>query len=864
MTENNRASGAAVDLEDMVASSDSGARKPAGMPGKLLVGIAAIWSLFQLWIASPLPYILGFGVFNATQSRSIHLAFALFLAYMAYPALKRSPRGRIPIQDWVLASVAAFCGAYMFLFYEGLSARPGAPLLQDVVIGVTGILLLLEATRRALGPPLMIVASVFLIYSLAGPYMPGLLAHGGVSLYGLVNHQWLTTQGVFGIALGVSTSFVFLFVLFGALLDKAGAGNYFIKVAFSMLGHYKGGPAKAAVVASGMTGLISGSSIANTVTTGTFTIPMMKRVGFPSEKAGAVEVASSVNGQIMPPVMGAAAFLMVEYVGISYVEVIKHAFLPALISYIALIYIVHLEALKANMQGLESSNPPKPLVSKVVGFLGGLLLMMITALAVYYGLGWLKPVLGGAAPWVIAAGLAVIYIALLKMAAAYPELELDDPNEPVIKLPQTRPTVMVGLQYILPVIVLIWCLMVERLSPGLSAFWATVFMIFIMLTQRPVTAIFRGKGDMQADLREGAMDLWNGLVTGARNMIGIGIATATAGIIVGAVSQTGVGLVLADVVETISMGNLMLILFFTAILSLILGMGLPTTANYIVVSALLAPVIIQLGQQNGLIVPLIAVHLFVFYFGIMADVTPPVGLASFAAAAVSGGDPIRTGFQAFYYSLRTAALPFLFIFNTDLLLIDVTWLQGIMIFIISTIAMLIFAAATQGFMITRNRWYESILLLLVAFALFRPGFFMDMLHDPYRSVPPSEFVQAMGNVDEGSTLRVQIEGLDDFGDPMTTYMQVPVPEGETGQQRLDNLGLMLLFEDDRAIVDMVTYGSQASDIGFDFDQEIIEVLAPVERWTKELMWMPAFVVFGLVVVLQRRRRSKADAQTATA
>ena len=864
MTESNRATDPAVDLEDMVASSDSGARKPAGMSGKLLVSIAAIWSLFQLWIASPLPYMLGFGVFNATQARSIHLAFALFLAYMAYPALKRSPRDRIPLQDWVLASVAAFCGAYMFLFYEGLSARPGAPLLQDVIIGVTGILLLLEATRRALGPPLMIVASVFLFYSLAGPYMPGLLAHGGVSLYGLINHQWLTTQGVFGIALGVSTSFVFLFVLFGALLDKAGAGNYFIKVAFSMLGHYKGGPAKAAVVASGMTGLISGSSIANTVTTGTFTIPMMKRVGFPAEKAGAVEVASSVNGQIMPPVMGAAAFLMVEYVGISYVDVIKHAFLPALISYIALIYIVHLEALKANMQGLQSSNPPKPLVRKVIGFLGGLLLMMITALAVYYGLGWLKPVLGSAAPWVIAACLAVIYVALLKMAAAYPELALDDPNEPVITLPQTRPTVMVGLQYILPVIVLIWCLMVERLSPGLSAFWATVFMIFIMLTQRPITAIFRGKGDMQADLREGAMDLWNGLVTGARNMIGIGIATATAGIIVGAVSQTGVGLVLADVVETISMGNLMLILFFTAILSLILGMGLPTTANYIVVSALLAPVIIQLGQQNGLIVPLIAVHLFVFYFGIMADVTPPVGLASFAAAAVSGGDPIRTGFQAFYYSLRTAALPFLFIFNTDLLLIDVTWLQGIMIFIISTIAMLIFAAATQGFMITRNRWYESLLLLLVAFALFRPGFFMDMVHDPYRSVSPSAFVQALGNVDEDSTLRVQIEGLDDFGDPLTTYMQVPVPEGETGQERLDNLGLMLIFEDDRAIVDMVTYGSQASDIGFDFDQEIIEVLAPVDRWTKELMWIPAFMVFGCVVLLQRRRRAKSDAQAAMA
>ena len=864
MTEDkNRPSGAGGDLEDMVASSDTGARKPAGMPGKLLVSIAAAWSLFQLWIASPVPFVLGFGVFSATEARSIHLAFALFLAYMAYPALKRSPRDRVPIQDWVLAAAAAFCGAYMFMFYEQLSQRPGAPILQDVIIGIAGILLLLEATRRALGPPLMIVASVFLLYSLAGPWMPGILSHGGVSLFGLINHQWLTTQGVFGIALGVSTSFVFLFVLFGALLDKAGAGNYFIKVAFSLLGHYRGGPAKAAVVASAMTGLISGSSIANVVTTGTFTVPMMKRVGFSAEKAGAVEVASSVNGQIMPPVMGAAAFLMVEYVGISYVEVIKHAFLPALISYIALVYIVHLEALKANMKGLQSSNPPKPLVNKVIGFLGGLLLMMVTALAVYYGLGWLKPVLGEATPWVVAVGLTVIYIALLKLAAGYPELELDDPNEPIYSLPQTKPTVLVGLQYILPVIVLVWCLMVERLSPGLSAFWATVFMIFIILTQRPITSIFRGRSDMRADLREGAMDLWNGLVTGARNMIGIGIATATAGIIVGAVSQTGVGLVLAEVVETLAMGNLMLILLLTAVLSLILGMGLPTTANYIVVSALLAPVIVNLGAENGLLVPLIAVHLFVFYFGIMADVTPPVGLASFAAAAVSGGDPIRTGFQAFYYSLRTAALPFLFIFNTDLLLIDVTFLQGVLIFVVSTIAMLIFAAATQGFMITRNRWYESIVLLLIAFTLFRPGFWMDMIHDPYESIPPAQFVEALGGVDEDSTLRLQIAGLDDYGDPMTTYMTLPVPEGETGQERLDNLGMELFIEDGTAIVDMVTYGSQAAELGFDFDQEIIEVLAPVDRWTKELMWIPAFLLFGLIVLMQRRRRDNTQA-TATA
>jgi hypothetical protein len=339
-------------------------------------------------------------------------------------------------------------------------------------------------------------------------------------------------------------------------------------------------------------------------------------------------------------------------------------------------------------------------------------------------------------------------------------------------------------------------------------------------------------------------------------MIGIGIATAAAGIVVGAVSQTGVGNLLADVVETLAMGNLMLILLLTAVLSLILGMGLPTTANYIVVAALMAPVVVTLGQQNGLLVPLIAVHLFVFYFGIMADVTPPVGLASFAAAAVSGGDPIRTGFQAFYYSMRTAALPFLFIFNTDLLLIDVTVIQGILIFIVSTIAMLIFAAATQGYMLTRSRWYETLLLLLVAFTLFRPGYWMDKIHDPYQTVAPAEFAEALMRADQGSHLRVQISGEDAVGDPLVTYRLVPVPGGQTAVERMQNLGLELYMDADRAFVDMVEFGSLAADIGFDFDQEIVEVSAPVDRWAKEWVWVPGFMLFGLVYWLQRRRHAR--------
>lgn len=843
-----------LSTEELIAQ-EVGARMPEGSMAKLIAGLALLWSLFQLWIASPLPFMLRVGVFNNTEARAIHLAFALLLAFLAYPAFKKSPRDRVPLLDIALGLIAAASAGYLFVAYEQLAQRPGNLTTMDLLTACIGIPLLLEATRRALGPALAVIALVFLAYSLAGPYMPGMLAHRGVSFTALANHQWITTEGVFGIALGVSTSFVFLFVLFGALLERAGAGHYFIQLAFSMLGHFRGGPAKAAVVASGMTGLISGSSIANVVTTGTFTIPMMKRTGFSSEKAGAVEVASSVNGQIMPPVMGAAAFLMVEYVGIPYVEVIKHAFLPALISYIALVYIVHLESLKLGLTALPRANVAKPWMQRLIGFAFGVALISGLSLAVYYGLGWLKPALGDAAIWVIGALLVVVYLGLLKVAASNPPLPPEDPDAPLEKLPETRPVLLSGLHFLLPVVVLVWCLMVERLSPGLSAFWGSVILVIILLTQRPLLSwMRRDAAHRDGTFMDGMVDLREGLIAGARNMIGIGIATAAAGIIVGAVSQTGVGLVLADLVELLSMGNLMLMLLLTAFLSLILGMGLPTTANYIVVSSLLAPVVVALGQQSGLIVPLIAVHLFVFYFGIMADVTPPVGLASFAAAAVSKGDPIKTGVVAFYYSLRTAALPFLFIFNTDLLLIGVDFWHGVVIFIIATLAMLIFAAGTQGYFLVRSRWYESILLLLIAFTLFRPGFWMDILHDPYRDIPPTQLAQALGAVEEDSQLRLRIRGEDAVGDMREFSLLVAIPDGETGEEKLDKLGLMTYEEDGKVLIDSVTFGSPAAELGLQFDQEILAVRAPTERWAKEWMWLPALMLFGLVVWLQRRRQ----------
>lgn len=844
-----------LSTEELIAQ-DVGARLPEGLMARVIAALALLWSLFQLWIASPLPFVFGIGVFNDTETRSIHLAFALLLAFLAYPAFKRSPRSYVPVSDLALGLLAAASAAYLFIFYQQLAQRPGSLTTLDLVTACVGIPLLLEATRRALGPPLAVIALIFLIYSLAGPWMPGLLEHRGVSFTALANHQWITTEGVFGIALGVSTSFVFLFVLFGALLERAGAGHYFIQLAFSMLGHMRGGPAKAAVVSSALTGMISGSSIANVVTTGTFTIPMMKKVGFSREKAGAVEVASSVNGQIMPPVMGAAAFLMVEYVGMPYVEIIKHAVLPATISYIALLYIVHLEALKQGMQPI-GSRAHKPWLLRLTGFAFGAALISGLSLAVYYGLGWLKPALGDYALPVIGVLLALVYLGLLKVAASNPPLPPEDPDKPLEELPQTRAVLLSGLHFLLPVVVLVWCLMIERLSPGLSAFWAAVMLILILVTQRPLLNWLRHDGQHQhGTFLDGLVDLREGLTAGARNMIGIGIATAAAGIIVGAVSQTGVGLVLADVVEMLSMGNLLLMLLLVAVFSLVLGMGLPTTANYIVVSSLLAPVVVALGQQNGLIVPLIAVHLFVFYFGIMADVTPPVGLASFAAAAVSKGDPIRTGIQAFYYSLRTAALPFLFIFNTDLLLMNVSFAQGVAVFAIATVAMLLFAAATQGYFLVRSRWYESLLLLLAAFTLFRPGFWMDLAHDPYREHAPAELVQVLGEVEENSQLRVRILGEDAVGDPREFTVLLPVPAGQSGEQRLEALGLSLYEEEGRVLIDSVAFGSPIAELGLDFDQQILRVLAPTERLAKEWMWIPGFMVFALVVLLQRRRQPK--------
>ena len=618
----------------------------------IISAIAMMWSLFQLYIViEPI---------NSTISRSIHLSFALTLAFMIYPMMRKKYfLTKIRWFGYTFAALGLGTASYIAVNYEAISLRPGDYLMIDIVVALLGIVILLEAGRRVLGFALSVIAIVFLSYDVLGPYMPELIIHKGASLNKLAGHMFLTTEGIFGVPLGVSTGFVFLFVLFGSLLDKAGAGEYFINLAFAMLGKFRGGPAKASVVASGFTGIMSGSSIANTVTTGTFTIPLMKRTGFRPEQAGAVEVAASTNGQLMPPVMGAAAFIIAEFLGMAYTDVIYSAFIPAFVSYFALFYIVHLEALKLGLKGMSKEDIP-------------------------------------------------------------PKLQ----------------TFLQGAHYLVPIFFLLYTLMVLRESAASAAFNAIMLLMLLMVVQHPFRAILAKEKLTREIWLSGFVDILAGMIAGAKNMIPIAVATALAGIVVGSITLTGLGQVLLEVIETLSGGNIFIILGLAALISLILGMGLPTTANYIVMASLTAPVILILAQDNGFIIPAIAAHLFVFYFGILADDTPPVGLAAYAAAGIAKSDPIKTGIQGFKYDIRTAILPFMFFFNPELLLISGVdelnpsnpqgwvWITDIweiaIIFSTAFIGMMAFSCFTQGYFITRTNIIERFMFLGIVPFMFLP------------------------------------------------------------------------------------------------------------------------------------------------
>ncbi len=633
-----------LEIAKKMAEEEEGvARRPVGPTKWVIPTIGVIWSLFQLSIAS-------WWILDTVFMRSIHLGFALLIVFLNYPVLKEprfglkflSIKNRIPPWDFLIAIIACFSAVYIAVDYAGINERYGAPITRDLVVGLILLLMLLEASRRVIGPALSVIASFFCLYAFFGPYMPDIIAFKGVSISRFMGQITMSTEGIYGIPLDVSATIVFLFVLFGAMLEKAGAGHYFIQLALSILGGFKGGPAKAAIMGSGLTGLVSGSSIANIVTTGTFTIPLMKKVGYPAKKAAAVEVAASTDGQLAPPIMGAAAFIIAEYVNVPYVEVIKAAAIPAFASYAALFYITHIEASKLGLEGL-----------------------------------------------------------------------------PRDELPSFFRTLIGGIHYLVPIGMLLYELIIVRHSPELAAFNAIWVMAIIMLLQNPVKA-YLNKDPIVPAFKESIVQIFSALATGARNMCSVALATAAAGIIVGVVAM-GLGGLITEVIDVLSGGNIFLLLVITAVASLIIGMGLPTTATYIVMASLTAPVIVEVGGYMDFIVPLMAAHLFCFYFGILADDTPPVGLAAYAAAAIAKSPPIPTGLQGFMYDIRTAILPFMFIFNSDLILHNInSWAQGLLIFVMACVGNFAFASATQGWFVARNKFYEIPIFLFVTLNLMRP------------------------------------------------------------------------------------------------------------------------------------------------
>ena len=731
-------------VKDKINEDLSPTKNLKGLHLKVVAAIAIIWSLFQLWYASPFPFIFNFGMFKGLPARAIHLGFALTLAFLIYPFVKGK---KISVFDILISFVGAFSCFYIYFFYDQLVDRGGVllsisignnfDLPIELIIGSLGILILLEATRRAIGLPLVIIAICFLLFSYFGRYAPEIISHGGLSLNRLVGFQWLDQEAIFGIPIGVSVDFIFLFVLFGALLETAGGGKYFLDLAFAMVGKMRGGPAKAAILGSGMTGLISGSSIANTVTTGTFTIPIMKKTGFSKEKAGAIEVSSSVNGQIMPPVMGAAAFVMASFIGVTYFEVVKHAFLPAIISYIALFYISHLEALKLNLKGMEDAD-----------------------------------------------------------------------------VPNLKKTFLSGLHFLIPIFVLIYMLVYLRFTASYSIFYATVSLILVNLVYLLI------KNSFSKD----ALKIWFnqtivGFEKGALNMVGVGIAIATAGIIVGAVGSTGLSTNLIIVIESIAKDNVTILLFLTIILCLLLGMGLPTTANYVVVASLMATVLVDVGNASGFIFPLIAVHLFVFYFGLMADVTPPVGLASYAAAAISGGDPLKTGLQAFWYSLRTGILPIVFLFNHELLLIGIENIWHALVVIITSLAgILVFTSATQGWFINKLKWYEIIVFLIISISLLSPEFVLNKFYPKYNYQDINNINSVI--LDPKKEVRFKVTRPSLYGDRYKLF----VIDKNTFEEEynLEDYGINLVKENNKIIVDNLKWNGQAKKSGFEMGDYISE------------------------------------------
>lgn len=601
----------------------AGKRALSGSMATLLTIVAISMSLFHLYTA-------GYMVFTAMVQRSIHLCFALTLIFLLYPAMAKSPRKKVPLTDWAFILLSVISCLYITMNWEALSeaVRIAEPTGVDIALGIIATLLVLEATRRTAGIALPIVAIAFVLYGFLGPYMPGVLNHPGIPLNQFIGMNYLFSEGIFGVPLGVSASFVIIFIIFGGFLEESGGGKFFIDLACAFFGVVRGGPAKIAIFSSGFFGTISGSAVANVVGTGTFTIPMMKRIGYRPHFAGAVEAVASTGGLIMPPVMGAAAFVMAEILGISYISVCLAAAIPAVLYYFSLFVFIDLEAARTGLKGIPPEE--KPLVKQVMREGGHLLI---------------------------------------------------------------------------PPALLVYLLAVVQWSPMKAGFY-TILATVVMAMMRKNTRLDGRK--LVSALRKGA--------TGALQVAAV---CACAGIVISIVSITGLGLTFSSVLIQLAHGNLFLLLVLTMIASLILGMGLPATPCYIILAVLAAPAIVEMKISP------MAAHLFVFYFGCISAITPPVAVAAYAGAAIAGSDAMRTGYTAWRLGLAAFIVPFMFIYGPPLIMVG-TIIEIIQASVTALIGVAFLAASIQGFFLARLVPVERIFLFGAALLLIKPGWMTDL------------------------------------------------------------------------------------------------------------------------------------------
>ncbi|MBQ2984832.1 MAG: TRAP transporter permease [Clostridia bacterium] len=677
---------AAAVLEEFDRESAFRNKLPKGI-AMVISAILIVFALFQIYTS--------IWTIPAQMLRSIHLAFALALVFLLYPAGKHMRKDRIEWYDYALAILAAAAILYIPCNYEYIIKAVGNYTTFDIIIGVVGILLLFEACRRVVGMPILIIVCCFLLYALFGNLIPGSFGHRGYSVRQVVNHMYFTLSGVFGTPLGVSSTFIFLFILFGSFLEKTGVGKLFIDLANAIAGKKIGGPAKVAVISSALQGTVSGSSVANTVSTSSFTIPAMKKLGYRPEFAGAVEAAASTGGQIMPPIMGAAAFLMAESTGFTYAEVVKSAIIPAILYFSGILISVHHEARKIGLKGMADEEIPK--VGQVMKERGHLLLPL--AFMIYMLSVKVTPTyaaLGAIVTSLIAC--SINWLSLIPVAAMIAGMKLN----------------MHFTHYAL-IAIAIWL----------------VICIIRGLRIKDAPSVYKR---IEQALGFDPYEIVDALKSGSRNVLSVAIACAMAGMIVGTVTLTGLGLKFATGLARIAGNSIYLLLFFTMLSSIILGMGVPTTANYLITSTICAPAIISMVcNMQGIPVtePTMAIvmsaHLFVFYFGIVADITPPVALAAMAGSAIAKGDPFKTGVNATRIAIGAFIVPYIFVLNPAMLMIDTTVFAILQNVLTALVGMYALSGGLAGFVQDHCRWYERLLLIAGGMGMIIPGTVSDVI-----------------------------------------------------------------------------------------------------------------------------------------